>query len=281
MRLFESLIDKKVKDFIRDEISQRGKMKKFYVLTRGRTGSTAVMDSLNRTKSISAAQELFIKYTPKVKKATSHDLVMPRYDLWLRRGCFYERLVNHFKSEKQKIKTYLDLVERHAEDLEKKAFGFKVLAHHFDQRLGLRDELQSRGYKVIFLTRNIPRQVISGMVAKKRGKYNARQQDAYQDDISYVLDKKEFKSLVKLEQKAVQTEKDVLISRGVDFLEVRYEDFVARSEVFFKQIFDYLGIPAEPIPSSSFSIMIKDVNASVQNFADLEKCMLEMEMIIE
>lgn len=245
-------------------------MKKFFVLTRGRTGSTAVMDSLNKSKNIVAAQELFIKYAVKNKKKNAHDQILPRFDLWMDSRKWYQKLTEIFAGEPLVLKRYLALAESKALETNSKAFGFKVISHHFEERPKLKELLLEREYKAVYLTRNIPRQVISGMVAKRRGKYNAHGRENYQDEASYIIDIEEFKSLVEWETQAVANDITMLESSEFDFLQVRYEDFVENSDAFFSEIFRFLDIPEEKLPESSFSIMIKDLNEVLINYEEVK-----------
>lgn len=256
-------------------------MKKFFVLTRGRTGSTAVMDSLNKSIDIVAAQELFIKYVVKNKKKNAHDQILPRFDLWLDSRRWYQKITEIFAFESHVLNKYLALAETKALETDSKAFGFKVISHHFDERPKLKELLLERGYKAVYLTRNIPRQVISGMVAKLRGKYNAHDRENYNDDASYHIDIDEFKSLVEWEAQAVANDIAMLDSSSFDYIQVRYEDFIANPDAFFAEIFGFLDIPAEKLPESSFSIMIKDLRQVVQNYQVVEQCLAEMGMTIE
>lgn len=250
-------------------------------MTRGRTGSTAVMDSLNKSNNIVAAQELFIKYAVKNKKTNSHDQILPRFDLWLDSRKLNLPFFRLFSKNLHTMKKYLDLAENIPINKDSKAFGFKVISHHFDERPGLKDLLLERGYKAVYLTRNIPRQVISGMVAKLRGKYNAHERENYRDDTRYKIDINEFKSLIEWEIQAVDNDISLLESSGYEFIQVRYEDFVENSDAFFANIFDFLDIPEEKLPESSFSIMIKDIKQAVQNYQEVENCLIEMGMTIE
>lgn len=256
-------------------------MQKFFIMTRGRTGSTAVMDSLTKSESIIAAQELFINYGVKNKKKNAHDQLLPRFDLWLDSRNLYQKLTQIFAGQSQLIKKYLVLAEKKATIEDGIAFGFKIISHHFDERPKLKELLLERNYKAIYLTRNIPRQVISGMVAKLRGKYNAHDGENYIDEASYAIDIVEFKSLVEWETQAVINDIAMLESSGFEHIQVRYEDFVGNPDAFFASIFNFLKIPEEKLPASSFSIMIKDLRQSLKNYHEIEYCLDEMGMTLE
>lgn len=247
-------------------------MKYFFVMTRGRTGSTAVMDSLNKSKNIVAAQELFIKYAVKNKKTNAHDQILPRFDLWLDSRKLNLPFFQLFSKNLHAMKKYLDLAENNPTNKDSKAFGFKVISHHFDERPGLKDLLLEREYKAVYLTRNIPRQVISGMVAKLRGKYNAHERENYRDDARYKIDINEFKSLIEWETQAVDNDIGLLESSGFEFIQVRYEDFAENPGAFFDEVFDFLTIPKETLPESSFSIMITDLKETITNYDKVKIC---------
>lgn len=256
-------------------------MKKFFVMTRGRTGSTAVIDSLNKSKNILAAQELFIKFEVKNHKDEKLYGLTPRFDIWYESKKCYLSLIQKITGRLHIFRKYFKEIENRSLSKDRKAFGFKVLSHHFEQRPELKQLLLEREYKSIYLTRNVPRQVISGMVAKLRGKYNAHDSENYTDDACYTIDIDEFKSLVEWETKAVENDIALLESSGFKFIEVRYEDFVKNPDAFFTNIFCFLNIPEEKLPESSFSIMIKDLRQTIKNYDQVHQCLIDMGMTLE
>ena len=201
-------------------------------MTRGRTGSTAVMDSLNKTSSITTAQELFIKYKTNEKNsqpANKSDRVILRYDPWRQQNLGrLERVSEWLMRNDTSIVKYLDQVENTASKTDAKAFGFKVISHHFKQRPGLKENLVERGYSAIYLTRNIPRQVISGIVAKKRGKYNAHEKENYQNDSSFLIDIDNFKQFNDRYGHLAGDECLYAVAQKLADTVSRPEDFVAR-----------------------------------------------------
>lgn len=63
-------------------------MNKFFLMTRGRTGSTAVIDELNKSQGLCAARELFLIYDfdniPDVSEITKvYNFLLP-FGLWKR-----------------------------------------------------------------------------------------------------------------------------------------------------------------------------------------------------
>ena len=252
-------------------------MKNFIIMTRGRTGSTAVIDSLNKTNSICTEQELFLKYN---FKRNMERFIEP-FDVWLDQVPLLPRLYGKLFSNEALVKSYLREVEARSMSTGKIAFGFKVLSHHFDQRPSLKDALLESGYRTIYLRRNVPRQVISGMVANLRGVYNVLATENYKEDSRYTIDVNEFESLVKSELQEIANDLDVLETGGGEFIEVTYEDFMADRYSFFNQIFEFLGVPTETPQESSYSILIRDISGVVENYQAIKKSVAAMGMNIE
>lgn len=250
-------------------------------MTRGRTGSTAVIDSLDKSENILAAQELFIKLEKTIQKDDLLYILTPRFDIWYESNRTYFSLIHKFSGRLHIFRKYLKAMETISSKRDNKAFGFKVLSHHFLQRPQLKEILQERGYKAIYLTRNIPRQVISGMVANLRGIYNVGKDENYKDDASYTIDIDEFKFLMECENQAVVDDIALLESSGFEFIVASYEDFVENRDAFFSNIFDFLDIPEEKLPESSFSIMIKDLRHTIKNYVEVEDCLTELGMSLK
>lgn len=257
-------------------------MKKFFLMTRGRTGSTAVIDGLNSTRSVVAAQELFLRYDVRKKQKLRDKFysLIPPFDIWQERGTWIRYLHGKLFG-KSHVKSYLRETEVAALRAGKLAFGFKVLSQHFDETAFLREVLQERGYLAVYLTRNIPRQVISGMVARLRGKYNARAKDDYEDNARYVIDIEEFESLVKWETQAVKNDLAMLEKEGFKFIEVSYEEFMADRRSFFERIANFLAVPTEMPAESSYSVMIRNLEHTVENYQAVADCAAAMGMSVE
>lgn len=244
-------------------------MKKFFLFTRGRTGSTAVMDSLNKTNSIIAAQELFIKYQVKRSRRSTNNSrhLITRYDLWRKEQMGFLSIIKKtFMMSDVWIARYLDHVELSAENTGAKAFGFKVISHHLAQRPRLQDNLAKRGYSTLYLTRNLPRQVISGMVANKRGKYNAHVTENYKNDSPFSIDIDRFVSLIELEKESQINDINRIKSLGLDYKIITYEHFMSNCNQFFLDIFSFLDLEAEEVPSSLYKIMIDDLEGTITNY---------------
>jgi LPS sulfotransferase NodH len=258
-------------------------MNKFFIMTRGRTGSTAVIDELNKTTQVCAAQELFLKYD----FSNEPDLVTQLYplilsfELWKERGSWWRNIFRRYLDDEGLINYYLKQAEATARRKGKDVFGFKVLSHHFEETPFLAAALLKREYRVIYLTRNIPRQVISGMVAKQRGKYNAQAAEGYEDKGRYLIDIVEFQNLVKWEVQAVENDIAFLKLAGFSHIVVSYEEFTSDRGGFFRKVFGLLGVSMELPQSSDYTRMIKNLEHTIENYQAVVECVSAMGMQIE
>lgn len=269
-------------------------MNKFFLITRGRTGSTAVVDELNKCTSLCATQELFLALhfsniqnkkisklfdlvlpvifwkrkfqtanTPNKKYNIYYDLIAP-FIRWKQAHRFWKWIPSILNIDNIAADQYLNEAESLAELEGAASFGFKVLSHQLDERPFLSELLKQRAYHAIYLTRNITRQVLSGMVAAQRGFYNT--QEKFKDERRYQIDLDEFQWLVQWEIQSV--EKDIARLKGekFDYIVVSYEEFTSNRQAFYEKIFDFLGLPTELPPNSDWSIVIKDLRYTIANY---------------
>lgn len=252
-------------------------------MTRGRTGSTAIIDELNKTSRVGSAQELFLKYDFSGKLDLLSQLypLAPPFDLWKKHGSWTTKIYRYCLSDESLINNYLKQIEDIVKTNGKDAFGFKLLSHHFEETPFLDSVLLNRNYHVVYLTRNIPRQVISGMTAKQRGKYNAQVEEKYEDVNRYLIDMDEFRNLVRWESIALENDISMLKSKGFEYIMVSYEEFTRSRESFFRKIFDFIGLEMELPHLSSYTVMIKDLKNTIENYKAVAECAASMGMQIE
>jgi len=168
-------------------------MNEFFMLTRGRTGSTAILDELG-TANIYSLHELFLDYSAGIQESelkSYYQLALP-FDLW--RACLLgkgsqgwneifvtspksmdvrERRIYSFirnpdkalpfllknnwkisrKIEKFLIAQYLSSIEIMAAESKMGGLVFKVLSHHLVERKTLFNVLQEHGYSALLLVR--------------------------------------------------------------------------------------------------------------------------------
>jgi len=273
---------------------------KFIIFTRGRTGSTAIVDEIDLHNQASCLQEPFIPlsgskklmvYVNKGEKIDFEGVLKDKgflpFEFWLKqwhsmrlfgKSIFWQDFRWHGISGL--LKVYLEELrsgERQKQHEELKAFGFKLLIHHLNNWPSLMQIIKDDGYKVVYLERkNVVKQVLSGMVAKQRGVYNRKNFVA--PDEAYTLNLDDFEKLVKYELFLVDEEKQKLKQEGLELLIVSYEDFLFNREVFLREVFEFIGVEFELPDASGYSIMIKDMKDIISNYDDLLVKVNEMGM---
>ncbi len=220
-------------------------MEKFILVTRGRTGSTAVLDELSKSRRICITQELFLLWNFTENMRNYYKLLLP-FDLWKRQDGWLKRTFSNHYSDPRQAHRYLTRAETLARRQGAAGFGWKVLSHQFDERPFLSELLKQQGYRAIYLKRNSVRQVLSGMVANHRGVYNSLEKVV--DERRFHIDMEKFKWLVQWERECVKKDCAQLAARGFDFIEVSYEDFCADRQAFYSHIFTFLNLPLESPP---------------------------------
>ena len=239
-------------------------MKNFFIMTRGRTGSTAVIDELGKIDAICAVQELFLKYTFKEKKDYEYIFnIIPPFDAW-KMDKFRKFLPALLYPDSARAHDYLKEAEAMCQRRGEKIFGFKLLSHQLDERPYLGGLLKNRGYQAVYLTRNLARQVLSGMVAAQRGYYNIQQD--IDDSRRYEIELDKFQQLLIGEIEAVERDYARLKEKDFSFVAVTYEEFISNRRSFYEKIFECLGLPIELPPHSNWKVLIKDVKYTVSNY---------------
>ncbi|MBK9162195.1 MAG: sulfotransferase [Nitrosomonadales bacterium] len=261
-------------------LSEGGSVK-FFMLTRGRTGSTAIMDHLLKSPSISATQELFANYKARdreeIKRKTIWGTHLP-FDFWIK-DAWHRKALSRLGMERCLASKYLADSERQAVRIGAKGFCFKLLSHHFEERPYLTDLLKKGGYKAIYLTRNAPRQVLSGMVAKMRGRFNSIKD--YEDETRYFINLEEFQMLVRWELACVEGDIQRLKDDGFEICVVTYEDFLEDKSAFFARIFDFLGLPRDHLGDTDYKVMIKDIAHTIENYNEVAECVESMGLTLK
>lgn len=244
-------------------------MEKIAIVTRGRTGSSAIIDEL-RVKKYLSAQELFS--SDKSPNLSYYKNYFP-----------YEKSLEKYFLEKNKgaeksCLTYIINLEFFATFIRKKVLVFKVLSSHFSERPYLLKILTQRGYRIIYLRRNPSMQVISGLIAKKRRLYNTKKN--YIDSSTYEIAVDDFKWHAKFEYETAEADISLLKSK-MELLEVWYEDYLSDRNSFFEKVYKFIGITSSMPNPSNFNIMIRDPKTTIKNYEEINNASIEIGFPIE
>lgn len=247
-------------------------MVKFFVFTRGRTGSTAIVDELNNSEGVLALQELFIRgdFSGDENDALEEKNAILRFDLWKKRDPWFLRIIPFSLGDKYRARRYFCVIEERAHGNGASAFGLKVLTHHFTQRPYLADILRARGYKAIYLRRNVARQVLSGMLAQQTGVYNLK--GDFNNEKEYEIDLREYEAALLRGKQELEMDVVMLRESGFPVIVVDYEDWLSDREGFFGTVLEYLEVPYRLPSKTDYAVMIKDMAKTIKNIDEVESC---------
>ncbi|MEM6385005.1 MAG: hypothetical protein AAF718_02090 [Pseudomonadota bacterium] len=247
-------------------------MKRFFLLTAGRTGSTAVLDSLNKLPSVVALQEPFLKgRDPKEGLKTAQGSV-PFFENHLNSQGMLSRGLSKL-SERSHVESYLKIIEAKSTTRSTKAFGFKALRHHFKDHRTLSNILLKRAYHCICLKRDAIRQSISLQVARQRGLYNTTKD--LKDTVPVHIDMNELQKSVENETQRVALDVDEFKARGFPLILVDYETFSDDPRKFFYEIQDLLDLPRDLPPASDYKRVIKNLKDTISNYDEVQAFAVE------
>lgn len=240
-------------------------MIKLVVMTRGRTGSTAIIDQLGKASNIHSEQEIFSR-DPNLKYYTT---VLP-FNEWRKNTV----LRFFIKDEVRLADIYLNGLHRKFSKRGYGCFVWKGLSNSFHERPYLIELLKSNKYRAFYLKRNVACQVVSGMVANARGIYNSTEKIV--DSNRYQIDIDKFRVLVEWEKYAINSDLNFLKVHGIEFMKIYYEDYVKDKAKFFNNIFMFTGLPEENIAETDFKIIIDNPSDTLVNFEQVKRAAEEM-----
>ena len=236
-------------------------MKKFIILTRGRTGSTIICDVLGRVKGITCGQELFKPLNTidfnidnvmlafgDERKVNLIDKMVAKFPIWYK-DCGCKKLPYYiFKKilPNSLLSNYYDYLAMNNDDT--LGVGFKVLSNHLGNTWKIISEglslLVDEKISVLYLQRcDIEREALSNALAQARNIFNVKKGDVSIDittktyvdidvlknEIAYINDTKI--NMLKL-----------LNDSKVDYQECYFEDFLENRECFLLDILTFIGI---------------------------------------
>lgn len=228
---------------------------KAVVVTRGRTGSSAITEELGKASFSCSLQEVFTAASDVGGAPHQH------FSVWLTQPGRRDA------PEADLAREYLDEIEASAARAGRKALFWKVLSQHFRERPYLAGLLAERGYKALCLRRNPARQAVSALVAAQRGVYNSAVRVA--GARRYRVDVGAFRRYIE-EQRAISAFDHRVLGRfGIPQGVAQYEDYLADRPRFFARVFGGLGLPIEVPAPSRFVVMIEDLETAVENLAEV------------
>lgn len=251
-------------------------MKNFVLMTRGRTGSTAVIDELRKVEGLCATSELFMVYDFKQVPKHHFDVILP-FVLWKK-----EKFLRRLTTDRLNATNYLKEAEEKAEARGSSRFIFKLLSNHFSRWPFLDNVLKERNYKAVYLSRSISRQVVSFWVAKQRGVWNVKEarwkknREEYENFQPVYFEPADFRSQVQIWQRDQDADLQKLVDDKYDHIHVTYEEFLSDRALFYEKVFAFLGLPAGNPPRSDFSVMIKDLRDTIENYDEIAKIAVEL-----
>jgi len=240
-----------------------------FIFTRGRTGSTAIIDELKSHSRIQFHGELF-RPNPLAREdvRVAYEKMGENY---LSLGLTNDRALPYllhkqlYGGDTQK---YLDYLRTDVDISGKNCVGFKLLGNHLETSENLLPQLSKQNAKCIHLVRkNVIKQVVSGFFAREAGIYNRRNYVPEIKEIDIPIEA--FISRIKANLSGVQANRDILQKNGINYLDVYYESFCKERSVFYNAIFEFLGLEAEDLTPTDWSIMTPADKMLVSNFDDL------------
>lgn len=238
-------------------------VKNFIVLTRGRTGSSVVCDTLGGQNQVFCGQELFRPMTRdelKISKEiiANDEPIQENYQLISKQVGKLIEGTQHFHDDLELPFTAFYHVDRNFSYQNyfdylnmchnKEAVGFKVLSHHLDESwsgiTAALEELGEFGVKVLYLQRHdILREAFSICIAHERKIYNLKKADKTIDlNKKLSIDVEQLLSEIKYIEYSREQALKAFKKAGVAFKEVFFEDYLDNKREFIKNILRFLGL---------------------------------------
>ena len=241
----------------------------FVIVTRGRTGSSFLVDMLNKHPEITCHMELL----------TTGDFGQ-REPAPLSAFC-------EGRPTQDAARDYFSYLRDFTRD-KKNRFGFKILYHQFDEwsDYDFMNFISQNYVKVIFLKRrDLFRLAISTIVARTENLYNATDsqlktnkqlQERYkthQENIGkgVVLAPEEVLQAARNARHSNRMIPDELKNKGTNFIEVSYEDLTESQLQAMKKITDFLEVSEyeEPPTTDYVKVLPKDPNSFILNMGEI------------
>lgn len=232
---------------------------KVVVVTRGRTGSSAITQELGQAPGCRSEQEAFSLTPP----AELFDF--PAFETWRGNQAGDEVALGH---------AYLAALETDARERGCDALFWKLLSNHCVERPYIGDLLRQRGYRAIHLRRQPMRQVVSGLVAQQSGIYVTTDRRALRR--RYHVDVEKLRQLTAVERFETNRDEAWLYKHRLGAVDAAYEDYLADRSAFFARIYRGLGLPEALPDPTRFAVTIPDLQAAIANYDEIRSVAEEL-----
>lgn len=251
------------------EIFAMSRGRNFVIYTRGRSGSTVIVDHLESHPSIVCYNELFSPNGRSIwenRAERSDRTALAPYDVFKDM-----RSQSAETGGREFYRPYLrEMIDTARQDKPDACVGFKLLTYQANAHKRLMRVLKKQQFAFLHLIRrNVVRQVISSFVANERGAWNRRDWTPPSD--RYNLDMTKFSKRVKHNQSATEKDRALLPVLGVDHLTIYYEDYVDAPQPFLDRIHEFLGVEKADVTPTDLSIMTdRNLRNVVANYDELK-----------
>ncbi len=245
-------------------------MKRFFVYTTGRTGSTAICDELNNHPSIVCHQELFSTGYP--------DKEVQLYNL------SFKDLVSEFSPEAVPFRfyknqfdeatcldEYITYLDQYARNKGAKCSGFKLLYNHATawEDLDILSKCKRYDYSVLHCIRvDLAKLILSGIIADAKGVYNSKERVDFDEKI--LIDIERVKYLVKSRASTYERFENILKEHKFRYKNIKYEDYISERSSFYYNISNFLGIEHITPSLTDWKKMTPDsLEEIIENYHDL------------
>lgn len=246
-------------------------MKKFFVFTTGRTGSTAICDELNSRDDMVCWQEIF--NTISKHRLEQGNVSLPDEEKHFNDfgvPCQVYQGINPGST----VADFLTYTENRSASMGS-AMGFKLLYHEPNSwgGEGLLRQLKGRGYRCLHLVRqDHAGRTFSSLIANARGHYNTKNTLDWSGE-KILIDPMQF--TVRLKNGIVQIENARKTLRDVELptLEIYYEDFVADPNGFHGMISGDLNLATQARTASEYKkVTPSDLGELIENYDAIQSC---------
>jgi len=233
---------------------------KVVVVTRGRTGSSAITQELGQAPGCRSEQEAFSRAPP------TELFDFPPFEAW--------RSERGGDDEAGLADAYLDALERDARDRGCRALFWKLLSNQYAERPYIGELLQRRGYRAIHLRRRPVRQVVSGLVAHQSGVWVTTDPRALRR--RYRVDVESLRQLTAIERYATNRDEAWLYRHRLGAVDAAYEDYLADRGAFFARVYAGLGLPEALPEPTRFAVTLPDLEAAIANYDEVRSVAEEL-----